>query len=254
MSDLAVQDVGSPGAPTVLLLPGQANSHDWWSGLRERLVGWRTVTFDYRGTGGSVGAEGDERGWSTSSFAADAVAVLDRLGLDRVHVWGTSMGGRVAQMLAIEHPDRVDRLVLTCSSPGGAQAVERSQDVRRSLAQRDDDARREVLVDLFYTPAWRASGRRTHLLGFPGMSTAATRAHLRVSDGHDAWDRLPSVAAPTLVLHGTDDLMVPAANADLLASRIPDTRVELTPGGRHGFFDEDADVVVPRVAAFLAGE
>ncbi|MDO9378081.1 MAG: alpha/beta hydrolase [Nocardioidaceae bacterium] len=252
MDDLAVQDVGEPGLPTVLLLPGQANSHDWWTGLRERLVGWRTVTFDYRGTGDSVGAEGDERGWTTSTFAADAASVLDGLGLDRVHVWGTSMGGRVAQMLAIEHPDRVDRLVLTCSSPGGPHALERDQEVRLSLAQRDDDARLEALVDLFYTPAWRASGRRSHLFGDPGMSPLASRAHLRVSARHDAFERLPEITAPTLVLHGTDDRMVPAGNAALISSRVPGAEVELTDGGRHGFFDEDADVVVPRVAAFLS--
>ncbi len=210
------------------------------------------VTFDYRGTGDTGGAS-DEPEWTTSSFADDAVAVLEELGIERAHVYGTSMGGRVAQMLAAEHPARVDRLVLACSSPGGPRASERTQAVRRSLADPDPAVRRRRLLSLMYTDERLARSTCSHLLGDPQMTPDATRRHLRVSNQHDAWDLLPHVSAPTLVLHGTDDEMVPVSNAELIAGRIPDATVWLRQRGRHGFFEEFADEVSPLVSGFLLG-
>jgi 3-oxoadipate enol-lactonase len=175
--------------------------------------------------------------------------VLDRVGVERAAVYGTSMGGRIAQRLALNHPGRVRALALACTTPGGPHAVERGQDVRRMLAQPDRAKRRAALLELFYTPAWRGE---SNLLGDPSMTAAAQRRHLRVSAGHDAWDGLPQIAVPTLVLHGTDDRMAPVENARLLADRIPHARLSLTVGGRHGFFDEFAASVTPEVMAFLA--
>src|SRR5699024_11714896 len=104
----------------------------WWDGLREDFEpALRTITFDYRGTGGSRG-ELDEL--STASFAADAAEVLDHLGVDRTAVYGTSMGGRVAQMLALDFPEQVRALVLGCTSPGGKHAIRRPLVVGQTLA------------------------------------------------------------------------------------------------------------------------
>jgi pimeloyl-ACP methyl ester carboxylesterase len=243
---IAIQVLGNELAPALLLLPGQANSHRWWDGLREPFADrYRTITFDYRGTGGSEASDGE---WSTASFADDAAAVLDELGVERAAVYGTSMGGRVAQMLAINHPERVSALVLACTTPGGKHAIERGQDVRRLLAEPDRSKRRAALLELMYTPAW--SGE-SNLLGDPTMTADASRRHLRVSAGHDAWDGLPRIAVPTLVLHGSDDRMAPVENATLIADRIPGARVRITSGGRHGFFDEFAESVSREVLAFL---
>ncbi|HEX8970480.1 alpha/beta hydrolase [Oryzihumus sp.] len=245
---LAVQVTGREGGPALLLLQGQANSHRWWTGLREAFeADHRVITMDYRGTGGS---RGPAAAWSTASFADDAAHVLDALGVASASLYGTSMGGRVAQVLAGTRPQLVDRLVLACTSPGGRHARERSTDVRRQLAVPDAD-RRRALHRLFYTDAWPHSPEDSHLLGDPTMTADEARAHLHASARHDAWEVLPRVTAPTLVLHGTDDLMVPADNAALIASRIAGATVHLHPGGRHGFFEEHADEVVPLVRAFL---
>lgn len=247
---LAVQQTGDEAGPALLLLQGQANSHRWWDSVRDGFADtFRTITFDYRGTGGSRGRVGP---WSTASFAADAAAVLDALDVGAAAVYGTSMGGRVAQVLAAEHPDRVDRLVLACTSPGGEHAMERTADVRRSLGAPDPARRREVLHELFYTPAWPGRPEQSNLLGDTSMTAEESRAHLRASDRHDAWELLPRITVPTLVLHGTDDRMVPVENAGLIASRVPGATSELYAGGRHGFFEELADDVTPRVRAFLA--
>ena len=247
--DLAVQVTGPDDGPALLLLPGQANSHAWWDDLRGSFADhFRVLTYDYRGTGGSRGSVGP---WSTTSFADDAAQVLRDLAISSAFVYGTSMGGRVAQMLAAEHPTLVRRLVLACTSPGGRHAQERSAETRRALADPDPDRRRRALLRLFYTDDWLAGPHASNLLGDPTMTPAETRAHLRASSRHDAWDVLPGIEAPTMVLHGTADLMVPAANAPLLAARVPDATLYFHPGGRHGFFDEFQTTVTPLVRSFL---
>jgi pimeloyl-ACP methyl ester carboxylesterase len=247
---LAVQVSGRRDAPALLLLAGQANSHRWWTGLREDFEDlFQVVTLDQRGTGDSRGVVTD---WSTRLFADDARTVLASLGAPPASVYGTSMGGRVAQVLAASYPHSVDRLILACTSPGGPRARERGADVRRSLADPDLEHRLAALQRLFYTDAWPHPPRHSHLFGDPTMTREETRAHLRISARHDAWQLLPRISAPTLVLHGTDDLMSPVANAHLLADRIPDARLHLIDGGRHGFFEEDRDELVPLIREFLS--
>ncbi|MFW6773854.1 alpha/beta fold hydrolase [Nocardioides sp. CPCC 205120] len=259
---LSLQVEGRRGAPALLLLQGQANSDAWWDRLRGDFTdAWLTVTFDYRGTGTTeLPPGGEERGpaWSTAGFAEDAAAVLAAVGRDAADVYGTSMGGRVAQELALARPDLVRRVVVACTSTGGAPAVHRDRDVGMLLAGPDDEERQRGLVDLFYTPAWTRAhggydGVPRDLLGDPSMTVEAARRHLETSSDHDAADRLGGLTAPTLVLHGTDDLMVPAANADVVAGLLPDARTRLVQGGRHGFFDEHRDLVVPWVREFLTG-
>jgi pimeloyl-ACP methyl ester carboxylesterase len=240
------------GAP-LLLLAGQNGSHRWWTRVRADFDAFRrVVTLDYRGTGDSDAPPGP---YGTQVFAEDAVAVLDDLGVERADVYGTSMGGRVAQWLAARHPHRVRRLVLGCTSPGGPHAVERSAAVRRALADPDPGAARRALLDLMYTPEWLARHPEPYwTLGDPDMPRHARREHLRASNGHDAWDALPRITAPTLVLHGDDDELNPTANAPLLAQRIPGARLQLVPGARHAYFEERRDVAGPAVREFLDEE
>lgn len=247
---IAVQEGGPHSGPVLLLLAGQANSHDWWTGIRDRFENrFRTVSFDYRGTGTTLAEESSN--WSTTLFAEDAAHVLGALGVDSAHVYGTSMGGRVAQMLAADHPLAVDQLVLACTTPGGALAVERDNTVRRALAQQDSHARVSALLDFMYTPAWVSPGRRSHLLGDPDMSARAQLLHLRTSGNHDAADRLCEIRSQTLILHGSDDLMAPVVNAHRLGDAIRESRVDIIADGRHGFFDEFADTVSAQVMQFL---
>jgi pimeloyl-ACP methyl ester carboxylesterase len=242
--------VSGRGDRTLVLLAGQANNRHWWDVARGDFEGeFRVVTLDWRGTGESDKPDSD---YGTRGFAGDVVAVLDSLRVERAHVYGTSMGGRVAQWLAVDHAARVERLVLGCTSPGGVHGVERGAAVRRSLAQRDAAAARRALMDLMYTPAWLAThdGPFT-TLGDPDMPPHARRRHLAASAEHDCWDALPSITAPTLVVHGTEDVFNPAANAPLLAGRIPGARLELIPGARHAYFEEFRAVAGPLVLEFL---
>jgi pimeloyl-ACP methyl ester carboxylesterase len=237
--------------PPLLLLAGQANNHHWWDAVRSDFAaGHTTITLDWRGTGDSGKPDVP---YSTRGFAADALAVLDELGVARADVYGTSMGGRVAQWLAAGHPDRVGALVLGCTSPGGPHGVVRSNAVRRSLAQPDRAAADRALRELMYTPAWLAAhpGRPLHTLGDPDMPAHARGRHLVASNEHDAWAVLPSITARTLVVHGTDDVFNPVANAPLLADRIPGARLELVEGARHAYFEEFRDTASALVLGFL---
>lgn len=237
----------------LLLLAGQANNHHWWDPVRADFEAeFTVVVLDWRGTGASDHPDTDT--YSTRGFAADALRVLDALGVDRAHVYGTSMGGRAAQWLAVDHPARVDRLVLGCTTPG-RRGVPRTADVNRSLAQLDAEAARRALLELMYTPAWlREHPGPFTTLGDPDMPPHARRRHFTASAAHDAWDVLPSITAPTLVVHGADDRFNPAANAPLLAERIPGARLHLLPGARHAYFEEFRATASPLVLDFLAGK
>ncbi|WP_120955035.1 alpha/beta fold hydrolase [Arthrobacter oryzae] len=248
--DLAAQVGGAAGSPALLLLQGQANSHAWWNGVRSAFESeFQTITMDYRGTGSSRGPVAP---WTTESFAADAVEILDSAGISTAYVYGTSMGGRVAQMIAAHYPDRVKALVLACTTPGGPNAVDRSREISAELARASAADRLYVLHDLFYTPAWPHPPEDSSLLGDASMTPQELAAHRKASRHHDAWDLLPSITAPTLVLHGEDDLMTPADNARLLADRIPGAGLQIYPGSRHGFFEEFAQQVTPAVLDFFA--
>ncbi|MEU6615581.1 alpha/beta fold hydrolase [Streptomyces parvus] len=238
--------------PPLVLLAGQANNHRWWDGVRaDFTAAHTTITLDYRGTGGS---DAPHTPYSTGRFAQDVRCVLDDLGIGRADVYGTSMGGRVAQELIARHPERVRALVLGCTSPGGRNGIERGDDVRRSLAAEEPAEARRALRELMYTPAWLSTHPGPHhTLGDPGMLPHARRGHLAASSAHDAWDSLPHVRAPTLVLHGGDDLLNPTANAHLLAERIPGARLHIIPGARHAYFEEFRTIASPLVLDFLDG-
>ena len=109
-----------------------------------------------------------------------------------------------------------------------------------------------MLHDLFYTPQWPGTPERSHLLGDPTMSREESRAHLRVSGRHDASAELSQITAPTLVLHGEDDLMTPVVNAERLAEHITGADLTTYPGYRHGFFEELADDVTDEVRSHLS--
>ncbi|MFE7967826.1 alpha/beta fold hydrolase [Streptomyces cellulosae] len=224
------RDTGRP----LVLLDGQANNHHWWDGVRGDFdKTHRTISLGYRGTGTS---DKPRDGYSTPRLAQDAVAVLDSLGIERADGYGTSMGGQVAQWIAVRHPGRA----LGCTSPGGPYAVERDTPVRRSLAQADPEAVRQALTDLMYSPGWlvRHSAGPHHTLGDPTMPPLARCGHLLASDRHNTWEALPSITVPTLILHTDHHRLTPARNVALLAGRIPDTRTHLFPGARHAYFEE----------------
>lgn len=254
----AVTTGGPDDAPPLLLLPGQANSGRWWQDVRGGFEDdFRTVTFDYRGTGTTGVSEADETGWkdwSAPSFAVDAANVMAELGHRRFHVYGASMGGRVAQHLAADRPELVDRLILACTMAGGEHTVAPNPQVSRLLGSPSSPERTAAVLEWFFSPDWAGSPGGTKILGDPHLTSEGLRGHRRVSNGHDSWEKLPDISASTLVIHGAQDPMVPVENARVLAGRIPGARLLIHELGRHGFFEEFAGELQPVLLDFLLGD
>lgn len=227
----------------LLLISGQAVDSTSWDALLPVLgERFRVITFDHRGTGHSDA--GPDDGYRTESFARDAIAVLDASGIDRAHVYGHSMGGRVAQWIAISHASRIGALVLGATTAGDTRGISRSARASEDLASGDPDR----IAALFFS----SGKRRADAQAFFNQTASrhARRLHLAASRNHDAWDQLPDITAPTLVIHGAEDEMTPPANAERIAASIPDAELELLDGARHGYYLEDPRVT-DRVIKFL---
>lgn len=239
------------GAPLLLI---QGLGYGRWSwdpvvpALAER---YRVLWFDNRGIGDSDKPEGP---YTAKLMAADALQVLDEAGIERAHVLGASLGGMIAQELAAGSAERVDKLILCCTTPGGvatvpmpavtvqlfmeaptlAPEVAMRRFVENALA---GDASAELIQELFDRrtanppdPAgWQAQAAAG--LGFTGVDGAIT--------------------ARTLIVTGTDDNVVDPRNSDVLAERIPGAEVQRIENTGHLFFWEQPDAFVRIITEFL---
>lgn len=243
---------GSGGEP-LLLIQGMAGHTAVWGEPLLALLekDFDVVAYDHRGIGDSSEVPGE---FSIADLAEDAAALLDVLGWDSAHVFGISMGGMVAQELALRHPERVRRLVLGCTyaggegaqivAPGPLQMFEAMQ-----TGDREQAIRAGFLANL--SPAFTADEAN-----YPPFQQVALEGRVRVqivlqqaqaAFVHDTSRRLGELTAPTLVLHGTADQMVLYANAEHLARLIPDARLHPFDGVGHLFYwerpEETADLI-----------
>ena len=211
------------------------------------------AAYDQRGLGQSVKPDGP---YAMADYADDAAGLLDALDWPRAHVVGVSFGGMVAQNLAVRHPDRINRLVLCCTSPGGAGGASYPL---HTLADMDPMARARHMIpisDRRRDAAWAEANREPYemLVAMAADDPWADEPRRRLGAmlqlqaraGHDVWDRLPDITAPTLICAGRyDDLAGPAAQ-EAMASRIPGAALRWYEGG-HMFLLEDraafADII-----------
>lgn len=244
------------GAP-VVLVHGLGYARWGWEPVADALAErFELILVDNRGIGESDAPPGP---YTARAMAGDVAGVLDEAGIERAHVVGTSLGGMIAQELALERPERVDRLVLACTTPGGPGAFPTPEPTVRLLAEApslEPAAALRRFVENALTPQ-TVAGRpelverilaHRHATAQPAEAWAAQAA---AAASFDASARLSGLGAPTLVLHGTDDRVVDVRNADLLGSLLPDAHVELVPGGGHLFFWEQPERFVAATASFL---
>jgi 3-oxoadipate enol-lactonase len=207
------------------------------------------ILFDNRGIGESDAPPGP---YTAAELAADALQVLDEAGVERAHVLGTSLGGMVAQELALAAPERVDRLVLACTTPGGPESFPMPEQTVQLLTS-GATLRQFVENALAPEPEAELVARILRHRERTAQPVAAWSAQAAAGATFDALDRIAGIATPTLILHGTEDAVVDSRNTALLALRIPDARVELFPGGGHLFFWEQPERFVAVVTEFLRG-
>jgi 3-oxoadipate enol-lactonase len=224
----------------LLLIQGMSGTHLSWGEpfLGALGEGLELLTYDHRGIGNS-GPPADAV--TIAGLADDAAALLDAVGWESAHVLGVSMGGMVAQELALGHPERVRRIVLGCTYPGGPGAQFTDPAVAQELAGAMLSGNRERALRASYAANLSApyGAEPGNWETFHAMATAlpvavpVIMAQAQAVMGHDAHDRLSSITAPTLVIHGTADRMLPMHNGEIIAERIPNARLELFEGVGH---------------------
>jgi 3-oxoadipate enol-lactonase len=245
------------GDPVLLIMGLGLSGGAWWRTVPVLSRRLRVITFDNRGVGQS---RAFSYAYTTEALADDAVSVLDELGLDRVHVYGISLGGMVAQQVALRHPARVRSLVLGATTAGGPRAIRADEEVmtffRRRLQMRGEEAAR-ASIPFNYGPRCRTEHFErieediAQRLAHP-FAERAYRAQMFAAGLHNSYGRLPSIAAPTLVVHGRHDRIIPVANAEVIAERIPGARLQILEESGHLYATEEPEVD-DAIAAFLAG-
>jgi 3-oxoadipate enol-lactonase len=220
----------------VLLITGFALSAAVFEPVLDRYTDrFECLLYDNRGAGRS---DAPLHPTSMPELAADAAELIRALGCDSAHVYGVSMGGMVAQELAISFPERVRGLVLAATTPGGPRALWPS--VREWGALGGRVARDRSLSGALFSERFRREqpDRVRELLRSFARHRATARGawwHWWAVAYHDSVSRLGEIQAPTLVLHGGEDALTPLGNAKLLAQRIPDAELVVIPGAGHAF-------------------
>lgn len=220
---------------------------------------FEVLAYDQRGLGQS---DKPDRPYSMAEYADDAAALMDAVGWDRAHVVGVSFGGMVAQELVLRHPDKVERLVLACTSPGGAggasfpfheiehlQGEARARHLLPISDTRRDDAWAAGHPELYAQLI--AQSAANPFEAEPGRAMGARR-QLEARALHDTWERLAQVRAPTLIAAGRYDGIARPETQERMAGRIPGAVLRWFEGG-HLFMMQDRSAG-PTMAAFLNGE
>jgi 3-oxoadipate enol-lactonase len=235
------------GTPVLLIHGLGLSGGAWWRTVDALSPTLRVITFDHRGIGRSKSLM---PAFTTEAMADDAASILEELGLDSAHVYGISLGGMIAQQLALRHPERIRSLVLGATQPGGRRAVHADAEVMAFFRQRSHLDKEEAAwasVEFNYGPrcrvehADRIAEDIERRLEQP-FNAQAYRAHLFAAAMHNCYARLDRIEVPTFVVHGAHDRVIPAANAHLMAERLPNCRLTVLEDSGHLYPTEAPEV------------
>jgi pimeloyl-ACP methyl ester carboxylesterase len=248
------------GESLVLIMGYSGDKTGWMFQTRAFKRHFRVVTFDNRGVGRSDKPPG---AYSMKMMADDTVGLMEHLGIDKAHILGVSMGGMIAQELAINYPERVNKLILGCTAAGRSELSGISPEFPKGLGLSDNYTDDEVrglpiikVVDHLYSSAFNKCLYRTFLITLAKIQvrlsgTTGLIGQLEAVLGHDTFDRLPAIQAPTLVMAGTGDRIIMPSSSEVLANGIPDARLIKFEGGSHSFFIEMRGEFNREVLGFL---
>ncbi|WP_431877496.1 alpha/beta fold hydrolase [Amycolatopsis sacchari] len=261
--DLRSDAFGEPRDPAILLIGGGGATMDWWDPAfcRRLAEGARFVLrYDHRDTGESVHYPPGEPGYGFDDLVTDALRVLGEYGIERAHVVGVSMGGTIAQHLAVRHPARVESLTLISTSPGWAGLPPMSPRLEEYFAVQPMPSTAEHLVEFerqLAAPAYfdeartRAVAERV-IARSGGLACASN--HALIEPPEPVRHRLGEIAVPTLVVHGTADPLFPFEHAEALAREIPGAELLPLDGVGHQMPPPSSwDTVVPALLRHTSG-
>ena len=255
--------VQGKGEPLILIMGLGGECGDWILQVYAFKKYYRVVTFDNRGVGKS-----DKPGepYTIKTMADDTVGLMDHLGIDKAHILGVSMGGMIAQEVAINYPKRVKKLILVSTTAGRDEKGGHSPGLLKAMGLNkegfsDEDIKSvdigKVMTSLnahaFSSGAIKSVAVpfcwvRTKLFGIVGV-----KGQFEAAMTHSALGRLHTIKAPTLVIAGTEDRIVPSIFSDLLANRILDARLVKIEGGSHTLVAEKRGRFNREVLDFLRG-
>jgi pimeloyl-ACP methyl ester carboxylesterase len=262
---LCTETFGEGGDPPILLIMGMGASSVWWEDeFCQRLAGGGryVIRYDHRDTGRSTSYEPGDPGYGSPELVSDASAVLDGYGINAAHLAGLSMGGALAQLVALDDPERVRSLTLITTGP--AVPMERelpgsAEEYGRFLAETQVDWTQPESAIEYLVDHWRVlSGSerpfdadRIRRLATADVqragSLASAQNHANLESDGRRRSGLAGIRAPTLVIHGTADPLFAPPYGRLLADEIPDARLLELRGAGHGLWAADWDTVVPAI-------
>jgi pimeloyl-ACP methyl ester carboxylesterase len=249
-------DEAGQGDPLLLIMGLGYPSAAWYRTRPILEKEYRTIAFDNRGVGQSDMPAGP---YPIPAMASDAAAVLDAAGVERAHVFGISMGGMVAQEFALQYPKRVRSLILGCTASGGPHAVRAEPEANAMVLARATMTREEAAeaaVPFIYHPSTPRrlieEDMEIRRPWFP--QPAAYAAQLQGILAWEGYSRLPQIKAPTLVIHGESDRLVPPGNGKLIAERIPGAKLVLLAGASHIFPTDQPEAAHQAIREFLAAQ
>jgi len=250
-------EVHGEGPPLVMIMGLSANV-DWWHPhvIEQFSKHFKTVIFDNRGAGRTDKPAID---YSIRMFADDTVGLMDALGIRRAHILGVSMGGMIGQEIALSYPERVDKLVLVSTTCGGPHSIPVPQETLNKMLNREgmtDEERMRLTVELLYPDEYREKNpelmeealRRLMIAPIP---LDVYMRQLQAGSQFDSYDRLPNIRAPTIILTGKKDVLLPWENSKILAERIPGAKLVTFEESGHGMISQNAEEFCREVIGFL---
>ncbi len=255
-------EIGGEG-PRLLYISGTGGDLRRMPSIFDSALGERfeILAFDQRGMGQT---DKPDIPYTMADYAADVDGLMEAVGWERASVMGVSFGGMVAPELVMRYPSRVERIVLACTSSGGAGKPSYPLHELEGLSQDERTRRTMEISDMRLDAAWQAANPERlqsmleqrmagNLIGAnePGHDIGARR-QIEARRNHDVYDRLPQITNPVFVCGGRYDGIAPIANQKALVEKLPNAKTELFEGG-HGFHREDPKAY-ERIIAFLQGE
>ncbi len=245
---------GQMQGPPVLLIMGLGYASAMWHRTRPVLAQrYRTIAFDNRGVGLSDVPPGP---YSIATMAADAAAVLDAAGIASAHVFGVSMGGMIAQEFALQYPARTLSLILGCTAAGGPSAVRAESkvvDVLLGRGMTPEQAREAILPYIYDAATQREKVEEDTSVRQRWLPTpAGYMAQLQAILAWESYSRIAQIKAPTLVIHGKSDALVPPGNGELIAARIPGAKLVLLNHASHLFLTDQTEPAHKEILEFLS--
>ena len=240
------------GAPLLLIMGLGWPSQAWYRSRPMLSENYRTIALDNRGVGRSEAPPGP---YSIAQMAADAAAVLNAARVNTAHIFGVSMGGMIAQEFALQYPNKVRSLILGCTAAGGPQAVRAEQEVLQVLMTRGQDpdqfakAIRPFIYDQGTSPERIEEDTAVRRKWYP--SADAYFAQLQAIMAWEAYSRIGQISAPTLVVHGENDRLIPPENARQISARIPGAKLAMLAKASHIFATDQPHAAHAAVLEFL---